>query len=373
MNKKVLYVCSEYCAGMLPYASTIANAMKGDTTYVICVSGKDGRYENVVEKNDEHIFFVENPTSKIKKKIFRVFPIRVFNLILKICKENNIDTVHFLTQDTIFILFLFRFLLKFKVYYTVHDFKFHEIKVNSLYEYIFSNVMFFIPIKIYLKRCNNLITNSKSQYKGLKEKFPNKNIYYHPFPTLVTQTIQDGKELVPELINEEDYILFFGRIELYKGIDFLYETYLNNPELQCKKLVIAGSGKIYFERQLDRENNTVIFINRYIKDTELNDLFNKSSMVVYPYYSATQSGVLSIALFYNKPLVVSNVPYFCEIIKPDIIGTVFKIKNEESLVSALKKNLDAAYVYQICENQKGEYEKVYSTESLKNAISQIYA
>ena len=57
----------------------------------------------------------------------------------------------------------------------------------------------------------------------------------------------------------------------------------------------------------------MIVINRFVDDKELADLFQKAAVVVYPYISATQSGVISIASFFKKPIVLSDVDYFKEV------------------------------------------------------------
>ena len=64
------------------------------------------------------------------------------------------------------------------------------------------------------------------------------SIYYCPFPTLVTADIENGEKVASELNGINDYILFFGRIELYKGVHLLYNAYVNNkdsfkPHRQC--------------------------------------------------------------------------------------------------------------------------------------------
>jgi glycosyltransferase involved in cell wall biosynthesis len=372
MNNKVLYICSEYCAGMLPYATSIVNTMKSDKTYALCVSGSNGDYKKVIEGEIGHIFHVENPTTKIGRIIFRIFPIKTVLLILNICKKNNINTIHFITQDTIFFLFSWVFLAKFKIFYTVHDVEFHDIKIKNRLHFLSSHIFFYIPIKVYQKIFSNLVSNSLTQYNELKIRFPDKDTFYHPFPSLVTNNIRFGYDRVPELFGIDDYILFFGRIERYKGIDFLYETYINNTELQSRKLVLAGSGNLYFDRNVSKENGNVIFVNRYIADSEINDLFSSASIVVYPYHTATQSGVVSIALFFNKPFIVSDVPFFTEIVMPDVTGTIFEKMNEEALLKAFKKNLNVTYVSEICERQKNAYDQIYSKDSLKKQIGMIY-
>ena len=64
--------------------------------------------------------------------------------------------------------------------------------------------------------------------------------------------------------------------------------------------------------------------NRYIKDTEVSYLYQHAHCVVYPYISATQSGVLSLAFYYNTPLLASDVPFFKSSLESEGTGLLFK-------------------------------------------------
>jgi len=370
--EKTLLICTENTAGMLPYASAIVNSMESKSVFSLLVSDNKFQYEKLIKPKTENHYFVNAPKTKIKKILFRLFPYTLYKLIINICKSNKIDNIHFLTQDTILIPFLLIFSRNFNVFYTVHDLKEHEIKFNSLIHFLLSYLLFFIPVKLYIKCSKNLVTNSKYQFDQLKKMFNYKNIFFHSFPSLINDSIISGEAKVLELKNEKNYILFFGRFEEYKGIKTLYDTYVNNTDLQSKKLVLAGSGNLDFEMRKEIVNDKVIIINRFIDDSELNDLFNKSSIIVYPYISATQSGVLSLALYFNKPLVVSDVPFFKEIITNDTTGTFFKAKSSESLYYSILKNYDNKYVEKIIRAQNKCYNEFYSINVLKSSIKKIY-
>lgn len=73
-------------------------------------------------------------------------------------------------------------------------------------------------------------------------------------------------------------------------------------------LVIAGNGTLPFERAVGEIN--VVMMNRYIKDTEIRYMYEQAACVVYPYISATQSGVLSLAFYFRTPTLTSDVPFF---------------------------------------------------------------
>lgn len=71
---------------------------------------------------------------------------------------------------------------------------------------------------------------------------------------------------------------------------------------------MSPHGTLPFERAVGEIN--VIMINRYIKDTEIRYMYEQAACVVYPYISATQSGVLSLAFYFRTPTLTSDVPFF---------------------------------------------------------------
>lgn len=158
--------------------------------------------------------------------------------------------------------------------------------------------------RTYLKIIPNLTTSSQHQYETLKKSYPNKHVIFNHFPSLVTQAIKNGRSQIEELKNTSDYILFFGTVDHYKGVDLLIEAYDQKVFHDRHKLVIAGKGRHYVT-----DNKNIIRLNRFIKDAEVRDLFTKAAIVVYPYRSATMSGVLSLAFYFRKKVVMSDVPF----------------------------------------------------------------
>ncbi|MDR2887514.1 MAG: glycosyltransferase [Bacteroidales bacterium] len=108
------------------------------------------------------------------------------------------------------------------------------------------------------------------------------------------------------------YMLFFGFIRKYKGLDLLIDAFadsrLRNRNI---KLIVAGefyddaeyyTGKVK-EHALESE---VIFFDRFINDSEVTAFFSAADIVVQPYRSATQSGVTQIAYNFCKPMIVTD-------------------------------------------------------------------
>lgn len=156
--------------------------------------------------------------------------------------------------------------------------------------------------------CNNridwIITCSQSSqdtYNKLYPKHKDKNLLLPLGPHM-----PDGN-LVPVEVNDcDDYLLFFGHIDRYKGLINLLRAFSKWDGK--RKLVVAGSGQLQPEEsEIAQNDDRVVLINRFIKDEEMKYLFLHSRAIVLPYIEATQSGVLPIAYMCSKPVICSNV------------------------------------------------------------------
>lgn len=102
------------------------------------------------------------------------------------------------------------------------------------------------------------------------------------------------------------YMLFFGRIDQYKGVDILIDAYeQSEARKDGVRLVIAGKGNIAHDKSKLSED--IVLLNRYIDNNELANLIRHCSFVVLPYLSATQSGCVMSAFAFNKPIIATRV------------------------------------------------------------------
>ncbi|MDF1558626.1 MAG: glycosyltransferase [Bacteroidales bacterium] len=151
----------------------------------------------------------------------------------------------------------------------------------------------------------------------------------HPLFDNYSEPVSRAEALVRlKLCAAEKYILFFGFIREYKGLDLLIEA-MAEPAVRSLgiKLIIAGEfyedEKIYFDliHQHDLAGS-IIFHSHFISDEEVRYYFSAASLVVQPYRSATQSGVTQVAYHFNKPMVVTNVGGLAEIVPDGVCGYV---------------------------------------------------
>ena len=126
------------------------------------------------------------------------------------------------------------------------------------------------------------------------------------------------------------YLLFFGIIRDYKGLDILIRAF-SDSRLRGKKLKLIVAGEFYEDETRYRNQvkesgleNDVIFYNHFIKDEDVRLFFSGADLVVQPYKSASQSGVTQIAYHFDKPMVVTDVGGLKEIVPDGKCGYVVK-------------------------------------------------
>ena len=372
MNKKTLVIATTSYAGMGPYVSEVVNSFGyGDSIYFFFYETEDLCFSKNIkpELKSKCIFykFDDSWLNKLKYLLFK--RMTAHQQILRFCKEENIDVVHFINGPGNLLLLKDLKKMGIKTISTIHDLHPHEAK-KEWYKMIRMRILNSMLLKS-VKFDSHFITNSKIQYKEFQEMYPDKQIFYHSFPSLVSKCIKDGQDVIPELQNAElPYILFFGRIEEYKGLSLLYDVFSENPVLYNNYLlVIAGSGRLPVMKCI---KNTII-INRYIKDTEIANLYRKACCVVYPYISATQSGVLSLAFYFRTPVLVSDVPYFRDIVKPYKNGVLFKTGEKYDLEKKLMKVLEQDNIRKsICQKGWEYYQANFSGIAIRNNLISIY-
>ena len=188
----------------------------------------------------------------------------------------------------------------------------------------------------FVKSCDAFITLSHSVLEDLSRftKNTNKKFIPHPIYDNFGEIINKEKAQIKlGLKKSEKYLLFFGFIRKYKGLDILLNA-LSDKRLKDVKLIVAGEfyDDINFYKDLILKlkiSNQVIFKDEFIDSKDVKFYFSASDMVVQTYRSATQSGVTQIGYHFNKPMLVTNVGGLSEIIPHNKVGYVTSIDPKE--------------------------------------------
>lgn len=370
--KRTLVVATTSYAGMGPYVSEIVNIFtQEDEVYFLFRDHEDDYFRrNIKVELHPKSEFYKKANSNWNKLIGMFFADKAFEKqIVSMCQKHDIKVVHYINSPVPRSIIHCLERMGICTLGTVHDLHPHEAK-KALHK-MFRAKMSARNNRLSMFENRNLVTNSLTQVAELKQMFPDKQVYYHAFPSLVTTEIINGKDIPLELKDaKKPYILFFGRIEEYKGVSLLYNAYLSSAELRKKYiLVIAGKGDIGFVRKNNEQG--IIWIHRYIKDTEIRYLYEHAACVVYPYISATQSGVLSLPLYFGTPTLASDVPFFKSIIEQTGIGHMFRNGDVEDLCKQVLELLHKTDS-NIKNAGKDFYKSYYDSSLIRKSLISIY-
>lgn len=125
---------------------------------------------------------------------------------------------------------------------------------------------------------------------------------------------------------EKNYMLFFGLVRAYKGLDMLLDAFGKiKDELSNLQLLVAGEfyeneDKYLAQIEANGLKERVVLRNEFIPDCDLRKYFGAADLIVQPYKSATQSGVTQVAFHFEKPMLVTNVGGLGEIVHDHKMG-----------------------------------------------------
>ena len=163
--------------------------------------------------------------------------------------------------------------------------------------------------------------------------------------------------------DSKDYILFFGLVRAYKGLDLLLDA-LGQVKDQLPNLQLLIAGEFYEDEEKYREQiahngltDRVIIRNEFIPDADLRKYFGAADLIAQPYKSATQSGVTQVAFHFEKPMLVTNVGGLGEIVHHGKMG--YAVDPEpaaiaESLVDYFTNNRQKPFT-QYVKKEKNKY------------------
>lgn len=172
------------------------------------------------------------------------------------------------------------------------------------------------------------------------------------------------------------YLLFFGFIRAYKGLDLLLEA-LTDERLRSRKLKLIVAGEFYDDkasyteliRKYNIEKNVIIF-DRFIGNHEVPMFFSAADLAVQPYRSATQSGVTQIACHYEVPMLVTDVGGLREIVTDMQSGYVVN-PDPEDIASALNDYFDNNRKESFTKGVKEGKER-FSWHNMTAAITEVF-
>lgn len=197
--------------------------------------------------------------------------------------------------------------------------------------------------KYFATKIDGFVVMSQQVMDDLKTVVPKASAKLSPHPLYDNfGEIKDKTIAQNELGLSTDYryLLFFGLIRQYKGLDTLINAFADERIDKSKvKLIVAGEfydDKLPYETLIQQHQlqDSVILVDKFIPDNEVGNYFCAADMVVQPYKTATQSGVTQIAYHFNKPMLVTDVGGLKEMIPNNVVGYVVE-PNAASVANAI--------------------------------------
>ncbi|MEP7267034.1 MAG: glycosyltransferase [Saprospiraceae bacterium] len=172
------------------------------------------------------------------------------------------------------------------------------------------------------------------------------------------------------------YVLFFGFIREYKGLDLLYHSiHTLGNDLQNIKFIIAGEyytdARPYESLVQDLNiSDRLILRTNFISNNEVKYYFSAADIIVQPYKSATQSGIAQIAIHFSKPAIVTKVGGLHEIVYNGKTGYVVNPDANE-IAQALRTFYSIPNFQEMEIEVSGEKEKYNWSHMAKGVLNEI--
>ena len=260
------------------------------------------------------------------KKMLSFKNLRMAFKVLFYINRNKIQTVHFDTTSGRFMPVL-PLIFNLKRVATIHDPAPHtgeESYKKTIIKKVYSNMI------------TNYLFYSRFSYRQFIHN--NRQLHSSIF-TAQLKPYSYISKLDTTIKKDKKYILYFGRISYYKGIDLLINAYQSvASQYPSLNLVIAGKGSIDYVSSDDSNIDNIRFLNKYVPIEELAELIKNSEFIVCPYREATQSGVLMTAFALNKPVLATNVGAFPEYVVDNVNGMLVD-PNEHAIKEGILKML----------------------------------
>lgn len=259
-------------------------------------------YSNFEEKGISEIYFPDFFTCNKVLGLLRFLCsyVRFFFFVLTHPK----DKIVYLTYGELYELpFLFAISCSKNGWVDVHEIHALKYKDDSKVSKTFESV--------YRKYIRHVIYHSQRTRDILKDG--KLDMVYVPHFKYVFQRSYDDKKLSDDIKDcfhsSVPKFLFFGNLSIVKGVDTVIEVFRGLESHENFELVVAGKNVENIDFSSLKSEKIRIF-DRHINDDELVYLYSKTDYILLPYKKSSQSGIFAMAAYFHKPMILSNIPYF---------------------------------------------------------------
>jgi glycosyltransferase involved in cell wall biosynthesis len=135
---------------------------------------------------------------------------------------------------------------------------------------------------------------------------------------------------------EADLVLFFGYIAEHKGLEYLLRAEDRLAQrVPGVRIAVAGKGELGRYERFITDPDRYEIRNEFVPNEDVAELFQRAAVVVLPYTSATQSGVIPIAYSFGTPVVATDVGSLPEVVDDGRTGFVVPPRRPDALADAV--------------------------------------
>jgi D-inositol-3-phosphate glycosyltransferase len=372
----------DYLFGLLNGLSKIrgleVQVVGSDKTEKCCSEYKNIKHLNIRGNQDTN--------SSIVNKIFRI--ISYYSKLILFAAKTDADIFHiqWLNKFYVFdrtILLLYYKLLKKKILFTAHNIDDNG-RPGQKSSYINR-----LTIKFFYKNVDHIIVHTEGSKKDLLNSFsvnPEKITVIPHGINIRHSNLSIEKEQARQKYNiafNKKVILFFGRMEYYKGVDILIEAFNQiKNKIENAYLIIAGyPSEIKYVERLDKQINDSLSAEyystnyEYLSEANIANVMSAADCIILPYRGIYQSGVLFLAYSFGLPVIASDVGNFKNDIQENKTGFLFEKENVEDLVKKIKMFFESdLYINQQIKRSKikAYAEDKYSWDNIGELTYKLY-
>lgn len=312
-----------------------------------------GQFDNLPNVNFHNYRESLEPSASLVAKFNRILKYYLRLIIYAYKTDSKLVHIQWLNKFIYFdrtILNLYYKLLGKKLIFTAHN-------INAKKRNNKDNILNRLSLKVHYKLMDHIIVHNKKMKEELISEFNIReqkiSIISFGLNVKAPQIVVSKQQAVDylKLPSNKKYILFFGGIVNYKGLDVLIKAFKLMLESDNSfHLLIAGNPReqAYYqqiEKLLDEikidENCTRHF--KYIPDSDIPYYFYAADCCVLPYKSISQSGVHALSYSYGLPVIASDVGSFKD---DDVLenetGFIFKPLDHYDLKMTLIKYFNSS-------------------------------
>ncbi len=211
---------------------------------------------------------------------------------------------------------------------------------------------------------SHFIVHAGGEAKELEKIKPNPDYVVTPHPTYNAFRFEGmSREEARRKLKidvDERVLLFFGYVREYKGLRYLLRAM---PEIcrgddRVRLWVVGEFGSdredyLKLIHELDMEERVRVQ-DSYTPDREVEQYFVAADLVVLPYTSATQSGIVQIAYGFTKPVIVTNVGGLPDVVEDGKTGYIVEPGNPQAIADAVIRFFREDQVRRMQENIEKE-------------------